>query len=185
MRTIPGHRARVCAGLFTLNPEAALYVFARETQVFFEDEAKPPRTGSRRFSGKKRIEMKVSKMTKRLLLGLALLLATSAFASNKGSLQLNEAVNVSGKQLAAGDYTVKWDGAGPNVQASIMKGRNVVATVPAHLVDLDRAPGSDAAVTTSNADGSRSLTQIRFSGKKAALAIGEEASKAESSEASK
>jgi len=56
--------------------------------------------------------------------------------------------------------------------------------VPAHLVDLDRAPGSDAAVTTSNADG-RSLTQIRFSGKKAALAIGEEASKAESSEASK
>jgi len=120
-----------------------------------------------------------------LLLGLALLLATSAFASNKGSLQLNEAVNVSGKQLAAGDYTVKWDGAGPNVQASIMKGRNVVATVPAHLVDLDRAPGSDAAVTTSNADGSRSLTQIRFSGKKAALAIGEEASKAESSEASK
>jgi len=52
-------------------------------------------------------------------------------------------------------------------------------------VDLDRAPGSDAAVTTNNADGSRSLTQIRFSGKKAALAIGEEASKAESSEASK
>jgi len=128
--------------------------------------------------------MKVSKMTKSLLLGLALLLATGAFAANKGSLQLNEAVSLSGKQLAAGDYTVKWDGNGPNVQASIMKGRNVVATVPARLVDLDRAPGSDAAVTTSNGDGSRSLTQIRFYGKKAALVIGE-AAKTESSEASK
>src|SRR5256885_4392517 len=135
MRTIPGQRAPVCAGLFTLNPEAALYVFAWETQVFFEDEAKPPRTGSRRFSGKKRIEMKVSKMTKSLLLGLALLLATNAFASNKGSLQLNEAVNVSGKQLAAGDYTVKGDAAAPTVEASILKGRNEAVTAPGHLFE--------------------------------------------------
>src|SRR5205809_7936548 len=110
MRTIPGHRAPVCAGLFTLNPEAALYVFAWETQVFFEDEAKPPRTGSGRFSGKKRIEMKVSQMSKRLLMGLALLLATSAFASNKGALQLNEAVNVIVKQLPATDSTEDYDG---------------------------------------------------------------------------
>ncbi|HEV2730045.1 MAG TPA: hypothetical protein VGV15_08435 [Terriglobales bacterium] len=129
--------------------------------------------------------MKVSKMTKGLWLGLALLLATSAFASKKGSLQLSQAVNVNGKQLPAGDYTVKWHGSGTNVQASIMKGKNVVATVPARLVDLDRTPGSDASVITGNADGSRSLTQIRFSGKKSALTIGEEAAKAESSEASK
>ena len=129
--------------------------------------------------------MKVSKMTKGLWLGLALLLATSAFASNNGSLQLSQAVNVNGKQLPAGAYSVKWHGKGPNVQASIMKGKNVVATVPVRLVDLDRTPDRDASVITGNADGSRSLTQIRFSGKKSALTIGEEAAKAESSEASK
>jgi hypothetical protein len=137
------------------------------------------------FRERKRIEMKISKMTKSLWLGLALLLATSAFAASKGSLQLHEAVNLSGKQLAAGDYTVKWDGNGPNVQASIMKGKNVVATVPARLVDLDRASGNNAAITTSNADGSRTLTQIRFSGKKSALTIGEGTAKAEGSEASR
>src|SRR2546428_7716179 len=109
MRTIPGQRAPVCAGLFTLNPEAALYVFGCETQVFPEDEARPPRTASRRFSGKKRIEMKVSKMTKSLFLGLALLLATSAFASNKGSLQLRDAANISGHHMAASAYTVNRD----------------------------------------------------------------------------
>src|SRR5207244_4288527 len=135
MRTIPGQRAPVCAGLFTLNPEAALYVFAWETQVLPEDEARPPRTASRRFSGKKRIEMKVSEMTKSLLLGLALLLATSAFASNKGSLQLNEAVNVSGKQLAAGDYTVKWMAQAPTFQPALRKaGMYVLLCLPIWLI---------------------------------------------------
>ena len=129
--------------------------------------------------------MRVSRMTKSLWLGLALLLTTSAFAANKGSLQLREAVNLSGRQLAAGDYTVKWDGNGPNVQASIIKGKNVVATVPARLVDLDSKAVSDSVVVTGNADGSRTLTQIRFNGKKSALAIGEETAKAENSEASK
>ena len=44
---------------------------------------------------------------------------------------------VNGKQLGAGDYTVKWDGNGPNVEVNILQGKNVVATVPAHMVDLE------------------------------------------------
>src|SRR5207244_12565937 len=115
MRTIPGQRAPVCAGLFTLNPEAALYVFAWETQVLFEDEAKPPRTGCRSFSGKKRIEMKVSKMTKSLIMDLDLMLVTNEFASNKESLHLNKAVTLIEKQLAPVYYSVKWDAEGHHV----------------------------------------------------------------------
>ena len=129
--------------------------------------------------------MKVSKMFKGLLLGLALLLATSAFAASKGSLQVSDPVTVSGKQLAAGDYTVKWQGKGPNVELNILQGKNVVATVPARLIDLDRSSDSNAAVTKLNGDGSKSLSEIRFSGKKYALAIGEESSKAKSGEGSR
>ena len=81
--------------------------------------------------------MSVSKISKGLLLGLALLLATSVFAANKGSLQVSDPVTVNGKQLGAGDYTVKWEGAGPNVELNILRGKNVVATVPARMVDLD------------------------------------------------
>jgi hypothetical protein len=124
--------------------------------------------------------MKSSKLWKRSLLGLALLLATSAFASNKGSLQLSEPVNVAGKQLPAGDYSVKWEGNGPNVELSILKGKAVVTKAPARVVDLSRSAGSDAAVTKVNSDGSRSLSEIRFSGKKQALAIGEESAKTSS-----
>jgi hypothetical protein len=83
--------------------------------------------------------MSVSKISKGLLLGLALLLATSGFAANKGSLQVDNPVTINGKPLAAGEYTVKWDGAGPNVELNIMKGKNVVATVPARMLDLEQS----------------------------------------------
>jgi hypothetical protein len=123
--------------------------------------------------------MKTAKMSKGLLLGLALLLATSAFASNKGSLAVTDPVSVGGKQLAAGDYKVSWEGNGPNVELSIMKGKNVVATVPAHMIELSSSASSDAAVVSHNSDGTQTLSEIRFSGKKYAFAIGGESARAE------
>jgi hypothetical protein len=126
--------------------------------------------------------MTASKISKGLLLGLALLLATSVFAANtnKGSLQVTDPVTVNGKQLPAGDYTVRWDGAGPNVELNIMRGKNVIATAPAHMVDLNQSPNRDSVVTIVNSDGRRSLNEIRFSGKKYALAINPESASAES-----
>ena len=129
--------------------------------------------------------MKASKISKGLLLGLALLLATSAFAANKGSLQVSDPVTVNGKQIGAGDYTVKWDGNGPNVELNILRGKNVVATVPARMVDLDRTATRDSAVTVLNSDGQKSLNEIRFSGKKYALAIGSQTAQMQSGDTSK
>jgi hypothetical protein len=129
--------------------------------------------------------MKASKISKGLLLGLALLLATSAFAANKGSLQVSDPVTVNGKQIGAGAYTVKWDGNGPNVELNILRGKNVVATVPARMVDLDRTPSRDSAVTVLNSDGQKSLNEIRFSGKKYALAIGSQTAQVQSGDTNK
>ena len=124
--------------------------------------------------------MKFTRISKGLLLGLAVLLATSAFAANKGTVQLQDAVTVNGKELAAGDYNVKWDGNGPNVEVNILRGNNVVATVPARMVDLDRAPEKNSIVTVSDS-GRKSLYEIRLSGRKYALAISGESAKADSS----
>jgi hypothetical protein len=119
------------------------------------------------------------KLSKSLVLGMALALATSAFAANKTSLQVTEPLQVNGTKLAPGDYNVQWDGNGPSVEMSIMKGKNVVAKVPAQIVNLDEASPANATVVKRNDDGTRSLTQIRVSGKKYALAVGEDAAKAE------
>ncbi|HTE87356.1 MAG TPA: hypothetical protein VK639_00220 [Terriglobales bacterium] len=129
--------------------------------------------------------MKFSNTSKGLLLGLALLLATSAFAANKGSLQVSDTVNVSGKSLAAGEYNVKWEGNGPNVELNILQGKKVVATIPARLIDLDRSAPGNTSVVKRNEDGSKTLSEIRFAGKKYALALGDESAKADTGDSTK
>ncbi len=129
--------------------------------------------------------MKVATMYKSLLLGSALLLATSALAANEGSLEIGENVSVAGKQLPAGNYMLKWKGNGPNLEVRILQGRKLVATVPAHVLDLDRASERNAAVTRIEDDGTKSLREIRLAGQKYALAIGQERTQAESSTGSR
>jgi hypothetical protein len=117
--------------------------------------------------------MKLTNLMKSLLLGSALLLATSAFAASKAQLHLQSATSVNGTQLKAGDYKLQWDGTGPNVELSIMQGKNVVAKTSAKVIDLSSPSQSDAAVVKKNDDGSNSLSGVRFEGKKYALELGE------------
>jgi hypothetical protein len=130
------------------------------------------------FSGKKRSYVKFGNLYKSLLLGLTLLLAVGAFAANKGSMQILDPVNVNGKTLPAGEYSLQWDGTGQNVQVSILRGKKVVATAPAHVVGLDKSSQANEALVK-NTDGSRSLSEVRFEGKKYALQIGEAGGMAE------
>ena len=117
--------------------------------------------------------MKFATASKSLVLGLALLLASSAFAGTKANLQLSNPVTLNGTTLNAGDYKVQWEGSGPSVEVSILKGKNVVAKVPAHVVELQTAASSDAAVTKKNDSGPNTLAGLRFEGKKIALELGE------------
>jgi hypothetical protein len=116
--------------------------------------------------------MKFATVSKSLVMGLALMLATSAFASDKGKLQINHPVTVNGTTLKPGDYKLEWTGNGGNVELSIIQGKNVLAKVPAHVVDLNSPSVNDAAVVN-NDNGNKTLTGVRFEGKKFALELGE------------
>jgi hypothetical protein len=113
--------------------------------------------------------------SKSLVMGAALLLASSAFAGTKADLQLSNPTVINGTQLKPGDYKLEWEGAGPNVEVSVIKGKNVIAKVPARVVDLPSASTNSAAITTKNNDGSTALAGARFEGKKYALEIGDSA----------
>jgi len=67
----------------------------------------------------------------------------------------------------------------------VVKGKDVVATVPARLQDVAAAPERNASVVRTNEDGSKSLSEIQFAGRKYVLAIGQESAKADSGEGSK
>jgi len=100
-------------------------------------------------------------------------LATSAFAATKASLQLQSQVTVNGTKLKPGDYKLEWDGTGPSVEVSILQGKNVIAKTTARVVDLSAPSPNNAAVTTKNGDGTSTLAGVRFEGKKFALELGQ------------
>ena len=124
-----------------------------------------------------------SKISKTVLTALALLLATSALAANKqnkGSIELDKPATIGGHQLAPGEYKLTWDGTGPNVDLMIKSYGKLVATVPAHLIELSRPEPSNGYEVHTNGDGSQILTSIEFGGKKYELSFVDQESVTES-----
>lgn len=112
--------------------------------------------------------MKFATVAKSLALGFALV-ASSAFAATKDSLQISHSVTVNGTTLKAGDYKVEWQGSGSSVELSIMQGKRVLAKASAQIVELKDPAPYNAAVTLKNDDGTSSLVGLRFEGEKVAL----------------
>jgi hypothetical protein len=132
-----------------------------------------PNRFSTYFREEKGAAMKFATISKSLVLGLAVLTASSAFAANKGSLTLVNPATINGTQLKAGDYKLQWDGTGPAVEVSIMKGNTVVAKVPGKVVDLSAPAQNNAAIVQKSDSGPNTLAGARFEGKKFALELGQ------------
>jgi hypothetical protein len=116
--------------------------------------------------------MKFNHVAKTVVLALAVLVATSAFAgTNKGSLHLSQPAQVNGQAVPAGDYQLRWEGTGANVEVSFMQGKKVVTKAPAKVVELKSPFGNDAAVIDRGSS-TPSVTEVRFAGKKYALELG-------------
>jgi hypothetical protein len=117
--------------------------------------------------------MKFATISKSVVMGLALLLASSAFAATKADLTLQSSTTINGAKLKPGDYRLEWEGSGPNVEVSIRQGKKVLAKVPAKVVDLNFPSANNAAILKMNGDGTSTLAGARFEGKKFALELGE------------
>jgi hypothetical protein len=131
--------------------------------------------------------MKLSKLSL-VLLGSALLSSSAVLAgdSNKASIQLYEKVNVEGKALNPGHYTITWDGTGPDVQVTVLQGKQAVATFPAHLTEQATRNTEDAYGSSAETDGTRTLTAIYPNGKRFSLEVeGKSASQASTAPTSK
>ena len=102
------------------------------------------------------------KYTAILALMLVVPVALLAAPKNSASVTFPEAVTINGTQVPAGDYRVQWQGTGPAVEASILHGKQVVATAPATLVNAKN--DYDGAIETSDGqDNSKILDAIDWS----------------------
>ena len=119
--------------------------------------------------------MNTKHITKGLLFGASLLLATAAFAGEKATVKVYENVKVNGTTLAPGKYEVAWEGTGSTVQVSIRQGANTVATIPAAVETAKTAPASTGYSTKTEGDGTKSVTSVFFAGKKVSLSLDQQA----------
>jgi len=90
--------------------------------------------------------------------------AVSAEAS-KMTIHIDQKVTVDGK------YTAEWNGDGPNVQVTLMKGKNTVATFSAQIKQEPSANPDDAIGTTDGPDGTKQLSSIYPNGKRISLQL--------------
>jgi hypothetical protein len=116
--------------------------------------------------------MKVSKIGISIL-GAALLCSAGLFAAenNKGSLHLDDKVTVDGTPVNPGDYRVEWTGSGPDVQVTLLKGKQTVASFPAHVTEQPSPNNTNAYASSEEPDGGKKLTAIYFGGKHYSLQI--------------
>jgi hypothetical protein len=118
--------------------------------------------------------MNSKNISKGLLLGASLFLATAAFAGEKATVKVYENVKLNGKTIAPGKYDVEWSGTGENVQVNIRKGNETVVSAPAKLTQVATAPAGSGYSTKAETDGSKSLTSVFIAGKKYTLELGAE-----------
>ena len=116
--------------------------------------------------------MKLTKVST-VVFGAALLLCSGAFAGEPGktSINLADKVTVEGKTLEPGKYKVEWTGNGPDVQVTVAKGNQQIASFPARLTEQATPNSVSAYGTSAEADGTKSLTSIYVGGKKYVLQI--------------
>jgi hypothetical protein len=119
--------------------------------------------------------MKALSFANKLFLGVAVLLATTAFAAEKGSMKLIQPAVVGGVQLTPGEYNLSWEGTGPNLDVKVTKDGKSIATIPARAIELKETPSANGTATKLGADGKTAVSEVFFRGKTRALEIAPDA----------
>ncbi len=96
------------------------------------------------------------------LLVLALTLSITAFAATKAqNVTITHDLQLNGKTLPAGDYTVKCDTSGSTAQVQFLKAGKEVASATGQTKQLSFTP-TDNQVVTTDGNGTRILSEIDF-----------------------
>ena len=100
------------------------------------------------------------------ILALALILAGSASALAKDAykLTLRYDMTLKGTQLTPGEYGISWVAHSPDATVTVASKNTVVATVQGRLVDAGSTYTRNAVLYDENADGTRTIREIRLAG---------------------
>ncbi len=115
--------------------------------------------------------MKVS-MVRVLAVLIALTLTVSASADGgKTTIKLYSKASLNGKTLSAGEYKVKWQRHSAEAEVTFSQGKQEITTVRGKFVEREQPSPYTAVVTKPNGDGTETITELRFEGKKEVLIL--------------
>jgi hypothetical protein len=97
----------------------------------------------------------------------------SAAAANSHTVSVKTPISLNGTEITPGFYVVEWVTHSPEATVTFTRNGKVVVMAPGKMVERDNKSSADAVVYTNNADGSHTLKEIRFAGKKQVLVFGE------------
>jgi hypothetical protein len=107
------------------------------------------------------------------VLGLLILIIfavnLSMWAKNEKTLPFRTEVTLNGNKLSAGFYEIRWESHSPEATVTFVRDGQVMVTAMGKWVERDTKYTTDALVYSNNADGSHTLLEIRFAGRKQAL----------------
>jgi len=78
-------------------------------------------------------------------------------------------VTLNGNKLPAGFYEISWVTYSPEATVTFVRAGQVMVTAMGKFVERDTKSRADVLVYSNNADGSHTLLEIRFAGRKQAL----------------
>jgi hypothetical protein len=110
--------------------------------------------------------MDIRKYLGTLILSVALLLAsgTPGLAKNSRTVALNRDAALSGKTLPAGTYVVQWEAHSPQAVVEFAQRHKVVLSTEGKIEDRGKKYYSNVVIYDTAADGTSSISEIRFAG---------------------
>lgn len=112
-------------------------------------------------------------MKKLVIIFLACLLATCAFAADKSITILNKA-SFNGQTLTPGDYKVNYEIKGSTAQVKMILAGKTVATATGEVVEMKDASPYTGLLYKNNADGSRTVVEIQLEKQKQVIRLNSE-----------
>lgn len=113
------------------------------------------------------------KTLKALVLITVVLTTAFALAANM-QINLNNANQLNGATISPGSYKLNYTTNGNTAQVNVIQGKKTVASATGEVVQLQAAPANDSVVSKMNSDGTRTMYEIQFAGKKQAIRFNNE-----------
>jgi len=107
---------------------------------------------------------------------IAVVFATAFALAANTQINLSSANQLNGTTINPGSYKLSYTTTGNTAQVSVMQGKKTVASATGEVVEIEKAPANDSIVSKMNPDGTRSMYEIQFAGKKQAIRFNSEPS---------